>query len=62
MPDKTPFEVNPYAPTEEHIEDADDLLRPIEQQTKDGVIKQFIDNARINITPSKIEVTDHCVW
>lgn len=56
MPDKPPFEVDPYAPTEERIDDAQDLLRPIEPDETRGVLEQLIANAEPTISTTEVGI------
>lgn len=55
MPDKPPFEVDPYAPTEEIL--PEDILRPIEADETRGVLEQLVENAKVSVTTTEVKIT-----
>jgi len=60
MTDPAPFEVDPYAATQEYL--PDDLLRIIPPEDKRTVAQQLMENTKLSISAKEIYLKTHCEW
>lgn len=58
MPEKHPFIVEQFEDDPDAVI-PEDVLRPIEQDNNDSILKQIVDNAKVSVSTTEVKIQTH---